>query len=234
MARVRTVDLGSSFLVQLDGVCEVLLVRHGEQDLATTMPMAEAFDASLSELGRRQAAAVGARLRDVDIDAVYSSTRARARDTALAIAAPHGLGVSEIEDLGEIDLWRDLPQDRTLLEALDRDELRRIMKDGNRTQRWDSYPYAEPRDEFRNRVVGAIDAIMARHVGERVVVACHSGVINGYIAHALASPLDTPCTLHHTSITTVRSMDELRRVVQVNDHAHVRAFQTELNPINAL
>ena len=234
MARVRTVDLGSSFLVQLDGVCEVLLVRHGEQELATTMAVGEAFDAPLSELGRRQATAVGARLRDVDIDAVYSSTRARARDTALAIAAPHRLGVSEIEDLGEIHLWRDLPQDQTLLEALDRDELRRIMKDGNRTQRWDSDPYAEPRDEFRSRVVGAIDAIMARHVGERVVVACHSGVINGYIAHALASSLDTPCTLHHTSITTVRSMDDLRRVVQVNDHAHVRAFQTELNPINAL
>ncbi len=234
MARVRTVDLGSSFLVQLDGVCEVLLVRHGEQELATTMAVADAFDAPLSELGRRQAAAVGERLRGVGVNAVYSSTRSRARDTAHAIAAPQGLVVTEIDDLGEIHLWRDLPQDQSLLDSLDRDELRRIMKEGNRTQRWDSYPYAEPRDEFRARVVGAIDAIMVHHVGERVVVACHSGVINGYIAHALASSLDTPCTLHHTSITTVRSMDDLRRVVQVNDHAHVRTFQTELNPINAL
>jgi len=234
MARVRSVDLGSSFLRQLDGVCEVLLVRHGEQELATNMAMADAVDAPLTELGRRQAAAVGARLGGVDIDAVYCSTLRRARDTAHAIARPQGLGVTEIEDLGEIHLWRDLPQDKGLLDALDPGELRRIMQEGNRTRRWDSYPYAEPRDEFRTRVVEAIDAIMQRHVGERVVVVCHGGVINGYLAHALASSLDTPCTLHHTSITTVRSMDDLRRVVQVNDHAHVRAFQTAINPINAL
>jgi len=234
MARVRSVDLGSSFLVTLDGVCEVLLVRHGEQVLATNMAMADAVDAPLSELGRRQAAAVGARLADLDVDAVYSSTLQRARDTARAIAEPHGLVITEVEDLGEIHLWRDLPQDKGLLDALDPDELRRILKEANRSRRWDAYRYGEPRDAFRARVVAAIDSIMARHVGQRVVVACHGGVINGYIAHALASSLDTPCTLHHTSITTVRAMEDLRRVVQVNDHAHVRSFQTELNPINAL
>jgi probable phosphoglycerate mutase len=234
MARVRSVDLGSSFLTRLDGVCEVLLVRHGEQVLATNMVMADAVDAPLSELGRRQATAVGARMAAQRVDAVYCSTLQRARDTARAIAEPHGLGVNEIEDLGEIHLWRDLPQDKGLLDALDPDELRRILREGNRTQRWDAYRYGEPRDAFRTRIVAAIDSIMARHVGERVVVACHGGVINGYIAHSVESSLDTPCTLHHTSITTVRAMDDLRRVVQVNDHAHVRSFQTELNPINAL
>ena len=121
-----------------------------------------------------------------------------------------------------------------MLDALDRNELRQIMQEGNRTQRWDAYRYGEPREEFRARVVGAIDSIIEQHVGERVVVVCHSGVINGYLAHALVSALDMPCTLHHTSITTVRAMDDLRRVVQVNDHEHVRAFQTDLNPINAL
>jgi probable phosphoglycerate mutase len=234
MARVRTVDLGSSFLSQLDGVCEVLLIRHGEQALATNMAMADAVDAPMSDLGRLQATAVGERLADVDLEAVYCSTLQRARDTARAIADPHGLAVSEVEDLGEIHLWRDLPQDKGLLDALDPDELRRILKEGNRTQRWDAYPYSEPSNAFRARVVDAIDAILARHVGQRVVVACHGGVINGYLAHAFASSLDTPCTLHHTSITTVRAMDDLRRVVQVNDHAHVRPFQTALNPINAL
>ena len=234
MARTRSVDLGSSFLTQLDGVCEVLLVRHGEQVLATNMAMADAVDAPLSDLGRRQAAAVGERLATHDIDAVYSSTLQRARDTAVVIADRHALTVTEVEDLAEIHLWRDIPQDRGLLDALDPAELRRILKEGNRTQRWDAYPYSEPREIFRDRVVAAIDSILVRHTGHRVVVACHGGVINGYIAHAFASSLDTPCTLHHTSITTVRAMGDLRRVVQVNDHAHVRSFQTELSPINAL
>ncbi len=234
MARVRSVDLGSSFLPALDGVCEILLVRHGEQTLATNMPMADAVDAPLSELGERQAAAVGERLADAEIGAVYSSTMVRARDTAVAIADPHDLPVTEIEALGEIHLWRDLPQDQGLLDSLGQDELRRIMREGNRTRRWDAYPYAEPRDEFRSRVVDAVDGIMTDHVGQRVVVACHGGVINGYLAHVIESALDAPFTVHHTSITTVRGMDDLRRVVQVNDHQHVRSFQTELDPINAL
>ncbi len=234
MARVRSVDLGSSFLPALDGVCEILLVRHGEQALASNMALADAVDAPLTELGRRQAAAVGERLADDAIDAVYSSTMVRARDTGRAIAAHHDLPVTELEALGEIHLWRDLPQERGLVDALGPDELRRIMREGNRTRRWDAYPHAEPRDEFRSRIVGALDGIMADHVGERVVVACHGGVINGYVAHVIESALDAPFTVHHTSITTVRGMDELRRVVQVNDHHHVRSFQDELNPINAL
>ena len=108
------------------------------------------------------------------------------------------------------------------------------MQAGNRTQRWDAYPYAEPRDEFRVRIVAAIDLIIANHVGQRVVVTCHGGVINGYLAHAMSSLLDTPCTLHHTSVTTVRAMGALRRVVQVNDFEHVLPFQSALNPNNAL
>ena len=234
MARVRSVDLGSSFLPSLEGVCELLLVRHGEQELAHNMAMGDAVDAPLSDLGRRQAAAVAGALADREIHAVYSSPMRRARDTAAEIAGHHGLDISERGELVEIELWRDIPQDKGLLDAVDRDELRAIMREGNRTQRWDAYPYSEPRDEFRHRIVTAIDEIVASHEGERVVVACHSGVINGYLAHSMASSIDTPCTLHHSSVSTVRAMDDLRRVVQVNDHDHVRSFQSALNPINAL
>ena len=234
MERVRSVDLGSSFLPALDGVCEILLVRHGEQALATNMPLADAVDAPLTELGQRQAAAVGERLATEEIDAVYTSTLVRARDTGRAIAEHHDLPATELEALGEIHLWQELPQDKGLVDAVGPDELRQIMREGNRTRRWDSYPYAEPRDEFRARIVGAIDGIMTEHVGQRVVVACHGGVINGYVAHVIESALDAPFTVHHTSITTVRGMDELRRVIQVSDHQHVRSFQNELNPINAL
>jgi probable phosphoglycerate mutase len=233
MARVRSVDLGSSFLPTLEGVCELLLVRHGEQAFVADMPLADGVDAPLTELGRRQAAAVGERFATHGIDAVYSSTMQRARDTGLAIATHHELPVAERESLVEIHLWRDLPQDKGLIETLGKAELRRIMREANRSRRWDSYPHAESRLEFRRRVVDELDRIAAEHVGDRVVVACHGGVINAYLAHIMETDLDTVCTVHHTSITTVRAMDDLRRVVQVNDHEHVKEFQTELNPINA-
>ena len=233
MGRVRSVDLGSSFLPSLGGVCEVLLVRHGEQVLTRNMPLAEAVDAPLSDLGRQQAEAVGLRCSALEIAAVYSSTMQRAADTAEAIAAHHDLAVTRLDTLVEINLWQDLPQNRGILDSVDPDEVLRIMREGNRSRRWDAYPYSEPPTEFRSRVVGTIDRIMAEHVNQRVV-GCHGGVINAYLAHAMESALDQVCTVHHTSITTVRGMDGLRRVVQVNDHDHVRAFQTDLNPANAL
>jgi len=233
MTKVRSVDLGSSFLPSLEGVCELLLVRHGEQKFVADMPLAEGVDAPLTDLGRQQATAVGQRFADLSIDAIYSSTMQRARDTGLAVAAHHEMEVVQREALVEIHLWQDLPQHKGLLEALGGDELRRIMREANRSRRWDSYPHAEPRVDFRRRVVTELDAIAADHVNQRVVVACHGGVINAYLAHIMETDLDTVCTVHHTSVTTVRAMDDLRRVVQINDHEHVKSFQTTINPINA-
>jgi 2,3-bisphosphoglycerate-dependent phosphoglycerate mutase len=39
--------------------------------------------------------------------------------------------------------------------------------------------------EFAQQVVDAIEAIVARHRGERAAVVCHGGVINTYLAHVL-------------------------------------------------
>lgn len=232
-ARVRSVDLGGVFLDSLDGVCELLLVRHGEQDLQPNMALRDGIDAPLTELGRRQATAVGERLAGHEIHAVHSSTMQRARDTGLAIAAHHGLDVTTHERLVEVDLWRDLPQDKGLVDALGPDDLRAIMQTANRTRRWDAYPHGEDRVAFRDRVVSTIESIAAAHEGERVAVTCHGGVINAYLAHLWGSELDQLVTVHHTSITIVRTSGDHRRVVQVNDYSHVLPFQDSTNPHNA-
>ena len=54
MARVRSVDLGSSFLDGLDGACEILLVRHGEQAITTNMPLADAITTTHLRFARLQ------------------------------------------------------------------------------------------------------------------------------------------------------------------------------------
>ncbi|MFT5204595.1 MAG: putative phosphoglycerate mutase [Candidatus Aldehydirespiratoraceae bacterium] len=233
MAKVRSVDLGSSFLPSIEGACEVLFVRHGEQAFVANMALVDGVDAPLTELGQQQAAAVGDRLAAADIDAVYTSTMQRARNTGLAIAGHHDLEITEDHSLREIHLWEQLPQDKGIIESLGEDELRRIMRAANRSRRWDSYPHGENRDAFRERVVTAVEKVIASHLNQRVVIACHGGVINAYLAHVMESDLDTVSTVHHTSITTVRAMDDLRRVVQVNNFEHVRPLQTSINPINA-
>lgn len=233
MPRPRSVDLNNPFLTQLDGVCELLLVRHGEQQYRDGMILADGVDAPLSELGRRQAAAVGERLAARDIDIVYASPLQRAFDTGAAISSHHGIEPTVVEDLHEVDLWGTLPQDKPLRESVSDDELKAIYREAQRSQRWDAYIYGEPPATFRERAFDTIEAIAKRHAGDRVVVACHGGVIGTYLSQLWGASVDQVCHVHHTSITTVRAMDDHRRVVAVNDFAHVLDFQHGLDPLNS-
>ncbi len=230
---MRSVDLNNPFVRDLDGACEILLVRHGEQAYVANMPVADGVDAPLSEMGQAQAVAVGERLASVELAAVYASPLQRALNTGLAIAGHHGLDVAVMAELEEINFFAQLPQELGLLDSLGKEATLAIYREANRTNRWDAYPHCEPIEPFRKRVVGAIDRIAAENVGHRVAVACHGGVINTYLAHVFGADHDRVVSIHHTAITTVRAMDDRRAVLAVNDYHHVLAIQKELNPFNA-
>lgn len=233
MPKPRSVDLTNPFLDELDGVCELLLVRHGEQRYERGMTIADAVNPPLSDLGNRQAAAVGERLASRPIDAVYASPLIRAFDTGQAIARHHDLEPVVEPDLQEVDLWGQLDQQKSLADNLSGEEMREIFRDSQRTLRWDSYRYGEDAAGFRERVFTTIERIAADHTGERVAIACHGGVIGTYISQLWGADVDNVCHVHHTSITTVRTMDDYRRVIAVNDFAHVLGFQDSINELNA-
>lgn len=233
MAKPRSVDLSSPFLENLEGVCELLLVRHGEQQYQRGMTIRAGVNPPLSELGQRQAAAAGERLASRHIDVVYASPLTRAFDTGKAIATHHGLEPIVVDDLREVDLWGKLDQDKALGDSLTADEMRSIFRESARTQRWDAYIYGDGAQMFRDRVFTTIEKIASDHAGQRVVVACHGGVIGTYVSQLWGADVDNVCHVHHTSITTVRAMDDFRRVIAVNDFAHVLPFQNSINELNA-
>lgn len=75
--------LEAAFLIGVQGVTEIWLVRHADcyQD------MEEAADPPLSALGREQAKRLGERVRRIGPAAVYASPFRRAMETASAITA---------------------------------------------------------------------------------------------------------------------------------------------------
>jgi probable phosphoglycerate mutase len=231
--RVRSIDLENPFVESFEGMCEVLLIRHGEQQFRDNIPLGEALDAPLSELGRRQAEAVGQRLKPARLGAVYCSPMRRARDTAQAIARHHGLTPIIDPGLTEIDLWQRAPQDKGLLDIYSRDELVEIYREVSRTRRHEAYPHVEDVESFKARVVGAVDRIAQANEGSRVVIACHGGVINTYLSYLFQSAYDHLVPVHHTSITVVRAADTRREVLTINDYSHVMAFQSARGDLNA-
>ena len=82
----------------------ILLIRNGVTDDVDQVLSGRAAGARLNDEGRRQAADVAHRLRDVPLDAVLTSPLERARDTAEAIAAKRSVRVQTIEALQEFDI----------------------------------------------------------------------------------------------------------------------------------
>jgi 2,3-bisphosphoglycerate-dependent phosphoglycerate mutase len=231
--RIRTIDLENPFADSFEGMCEVLLVRHGEQQFHENIKLGEALDAPLSELGRRQAEAVGERLAPARLGKVFCSPMRRANDTAKAIAKHHNLEPIVRDGLREIDLWQGAPQDKGLLDIYSRQELGDVYREVSRTRLHSAYPFCEDVPVFKQRVVDAIDQIIAESIGHRVVVACHGGVINTYLSSLFGSAYDHLVSVHHTSITVVRGADTRREVITVNDYSHVMPFQSARGDINA-
>lgn len=71
----------------------IFFVRHGHPDYTQDC---------LTELGHLQAQAAAERLKDEKFDRICSSTRGRAYQTALHIAEPHGMEVTQHEFMREI------------------------------------------------------------------------------------------------------------------------------------
>lgn len=231
MPRARSIDLDNPF-APLTGLCELILVRHGEQVLSKDLSAGETVDPPLSELGERQAQAVADRLARTRVDAVYSSPLRRALRTGTDIAERHALAPIVCEELTEYEPWQKFPADQSPFEVLPQEEIATMFRDHIRTRRYGSFTYAEDGAEFRARVLRRVSSIVDEHLGQRVVISCHGGVINAVLADALGSGFDMPVRVHHTSLSVVRGADTRRAVQSVNDFTHVLDFQTHVGAMN--
>ena len=180
----------------------LLLARHGQSVSNAVRRFQGAQDVALSELGARQADALGQAIRRLPIAAVYTSPLERARRTAEIAAAGLGVPLQPVDDLRELSLgeW----EGRTM------EEIRALP--GDPYEQWVRDPVAcvppggEPLPEVQARVVSAMADIAAAHPNrQQVLVVCHGGVISAYLAHCLGLPLSSiwRLTLSNGSITEV-------------------------------
>jgi 2,3-bisphosphoglycerate-dependent phosphoglycerate mutase len=211
------------FLNDIEGVGELILVRHGQQDIAdrSVASVHDLIDPPLSAKGFEQARCVGERFAKTHIDVVYSSQLLRANDTGKAIAGHHGLDVIVMEELEEIKLWDGVESNKSVAELLGPVRLMGMRRQMARTRMWDSYPFAERSAAFRLRICEAIDGIVESHPGQRVVVACHGGVINAYMAEHLGIAQDMWFRPAHTGVQVMWTKNEQRSLRLLNCLRHL-------------
>ena len=149
-------------------MAKVILARHGE----TEWNLAEVFrgriDVGLNETGLKQAELLADYLRDIEIEAVYSSPLKRALSTAQAIATPHSLAVQTSHGLIDLNLgeWQGLPRDVVAIKFKDVYDL--WMSRPEKV----TIPGGESLADVRKRAWPLIDEVVARHKGT-VVLASH-------------------------------------------------------------
>jgi broad specificity phosphatase PhoE len=207
------------FRLQSTETTELILVRHAEPDYNATIGTPEAPDPPLTERGRLQAIRLAQRLRDMQIDAIYSSTMGRAIETANIVAGAKDLPVLRTPQLREVAISPRVLSNGTKEDPkkLASEVLVRFLNN----PRWDAIEGLEPSRPFRHRVVQAVDDIVRRHPGGRVLVVTHAGVINAYLSMILDIPRDMFFLPEHASISVLRVLREFHAVQNLNDYSHL-------------
>ena len=160
---------------------ELLLIRHGLP--ARIDDVGGPADPPLAATGVQQAESLAGWLAPIGLDAVYSSPMRRARETAVPLAQRLGVEVQVDDGLEEFDahLHFYVP-----LEEMTHDDPRWHQL----VAEWSSPEFELTRQEFRTRVVAAVERIAGGHRSQRVALVCHGGVINAYLSHVLG--MDRP------------------------------------------
>lgn len=149
---------------------QILLVRHGETNGASSIRYFGSTDIELSDHGRAQMAHVGAQLASRRVDLWLASNLRRS--WAAAGIVSRGARVRIDPDLREIHFGQ--------WEGLTREEIQ--ARDPVRFQDWQAgaegfeYPGGEPRAAFRGRIARAIERLAASGAANAAGV-LHKGVI---------------------------------------------------------
>jgi probable phosphoglycerate mutase len=200
----------------------LILVRHAETVQNSAGVVQGRADNALSELGRKQAAALGAWLADEPLRAVYSSPLQRARETAIAVAAPHKLDVTMEPDLVEMDIG--------LMDGLTGLELRERHPEF--LQVWMSERAAtvpmpgggESLAQVEERAGAALERIIVEYAEGGVAVVSHNFVVLTLVCRFLSLPLHNFRRLrHHVAGATIVDVTPARRtIVHFNEVCHLR------------
>jgi probable phosphoglycerate mutase len=211
-------------------VTRLVLIRHGESQVYVDgLVGGLATCNGLSDLGRRQAAALRDRLAATEelgaVDALIASTLPRARETAQIISPALGdLPVLEDEGLCELHPGE--------ADGLSYDDF--IATYGFRDMEADPHLEISPGGEsltvFHDRVGTTLRRVARAHDSQTVVIACHGGVVDVALRSLLNLPMAGGFALQteNTSLTefAIVPPTETRplprwRLVRYNDAAHL-------------
>ena len=162
---------------QSTGTLRIYLARHGETDWNAERSLQGATDTALNSKGRQQAAKLAERLKGIHLDAVYSSTLSRSRDTAELVRG--GAPLKSLAGLNE--------RNHGKFEGKKVDGSDPVTEQEYRQRRYDpedELDGGESLNQFYERVRTTFGAIRGQHSSGAILIVGHA-ITNQMILRAL-------------------------------------------------
>ncbi|MGD9127543.1 MAG: histidine phosphatase family protein [Planctomycetia bacterium] len=202
--------------------CWLYLIRHGATPNNEARPhilQGQRSDPPLSALGEDQAARTSRLLAEVPFTAFYSSPLLRAVQTAQVIAEPHGLEVTPVDELIEVDVGKWDGWDWGRIERETPEAYRAFLDDPS------VHPYygGETSADVLRRGDPAIRALCGRHLGETICIVAHNVMNRTFLANLLGMPMKrfTKLPQDNCGVNLVRFRPDKVKLVMLNGVMHL-------------
>ncbi len=197
-------------------VQKVMFIRHGQTAFNQEGRLQGAMPVPINAAGREQSNALARYLRTRRLDAIYTSPRARTRETAEIIAAVLQLEVREDDRLSEIAFGAF--EGYTFAEVACRfPEAFRKWESGYRQFR---VPDGESRHDVQVRMRAAWDDIVGATDAEIIAIVGHSSATMILLASMFARLPDKP--MRNTSITTLERFQDIWELAAFGEVPHLK------------
>jgi broad specificity phosphatase PhoE len=145
---------------------KIILIRHGETEWNTGDVFRGRIDIGLSETGLKQASALGEYLKNVKVDAIYSSPLKRALATAEEINRYHNLEIETTDGLIDYNFgeWQGMSRQDIKTKYTE------LYNEWNTHPERVKTPGGETLNDVRDRALGFINDILDRYKGTIILV----------------------------------------------------------------
>lgn len=200
----------------------LLLTRHGQTEWNVERRMQGQSDSALTDLGLRQAKALGQRLESFNINAIYASDLKRAAQTAEIIKGKRLCSITMTPMLREIFLG---PWQGRLIEEVKAEEPILMEKFWKHPELY--FPQnAESYGDFRKRLSLFVEEIASKHIGETILIVTHGIALKALYTHFKGLPLseiaNMPSSPLSTSLTIVEKGNSAWDLKLWNDTDHYK------------
>lgn len=213
-------------LPTIDQATHICLVRHGETDWNVERRLQGHEDIPLNAVGVAQARALAASLARTQFDAIYSSDLIRARHTAEHVAALTDVPVTLLAAARERNFG--IFQGLTRQEA----EQRFPSMQAQVARREPDFvpPEGESLRQCFDRIARLLDSLANEHMGQRVLLVAHGGVLDAARRFVTRMPLHLPrdFELGNAALNWLSRVDGSWILNSWNDQRHLQSSRDEL------